>query len=406
MYGEEVTYTSGMKVYTTLNYSLQKKGEEVVKKFIDYGENPPNWVKSKHKVPSLNYSQAALLAIDPRYGHIKTMVGGKDFLHNQFNRTTQAKRQPGSSFKPFVYLSALEKGFSPGSIFEDNPVTFNTIEGPYSPQNYSQKYKGPLSMRKAFEKSVNIIAIKLNYLIGPKNVIKVAKKLGIKSHLLPVLSLPLGANEVTMMEITTAYGVIATLGNYTEPTAILRIEDRDGTALYENTPKTQKVYDTNLLSALVDMMKGIVKFGTGKLANLPRPVAGKTGTTSDYRDAWFIGFVPQLVCSAWVGNDDNSPTVKMTGGWVPAMMWKEFMTHATQKMPAQDFKRPKGMVSVKVDWLTGKLATQYSPKEYVHLEKYWKGKEPKEYDTADDGFWTDTPETKTDDDAFLNFFDG
>tara|TARA_Y100001970_G_scaffold189672_1_gene230576 strand:+ start:10083 stop:12230 length:2148 start_codon:yes stop_codon:yes gene_type:complete len=405
MYGEEVTYTSGMKIYTTLDYSLQQKAEEVVQKYIEYGESS-HWIRSMNeKVPSLNYSQASLLAIDPRYGYIKTMVGGKDFLDNQFNRTTQAKRQPGSAFKPFIYLTALEKGFSPGSIIEDAPVTFNTIEGPYAPHNYTQKYKGPMSIRKALERSVNIVSIKLNYLIGPKNSVRVAKALGIKSPLKPVLSLPLGANEVTMMELVSAYGTIATLGNHTESTGIIRIEDRDGTPLYEHNPEIVAVYDSNLLATLVEMMKGIVKYGTGKLANLPRPVAGKTGTTSDYRDAWFVGFVPQLVCATWIGNDDNSETVKVTGGWVPALMWKEFMTMATQKMPAQDFPRPKGLVSVKIDWLTGKLATQFSPKEYVYLEKFWSGKEPKEYDTADEGFWDSGNQKETNDDALLQFFD-
>tara|TARA_B100000427_G_scaffold179704_1_gene149464 strand:- start:1580 stop:3727 length:2148 start_codon:yes stop_codon:yes gene_type:complete len=407
MYGEEVTYTSGMKIYTTLDYSLQEKAEEVVQKYIEYGEKS-HWIRSlKEKVPSLNYSQASLLALDPRYGYIKTMVGGKDFLDNQFNRTTQAKRQPGSAFKPFIYLTALEKGFSPGSIVEDAPVTFNTIEGPYAPHNYTQKYKGPMSIRKALERSVNIISIKLNYLIGPEHCVRVAQSLGIKSPLKPILSLPLGANEVTMMELTSAYGSIATLGKHTEPTGIIRIEDRDGTPLYEHKPQVTKVYNENLLATLVEMMKGVVKYGTGKLANLPRPVAGKTGTTSDYRDAWFVGFVPQLVCATWVGNDDNSETVKVTGGWVPALMWKEFMTMATQKMPAQDFPRPKGLISVKVDWLTGKLATQFSPKEYVYLEKFWAGKEPKEYDTADEGFWDNVnKKDNNNDESLLQFFDG
>ncbi len=405
MYGEEVTYTSGMKIYTTLDYSLQEKAEEIVQKYIEYGESS-HWIRSlNEKVPSLNYSQASLLALDPRYGYIKTMVGGKDFLDNQFNRTTQAKRQPGSAFKPFIYLTALEKGFSPGSIIEDAPVTFNTVEGPYAPHNYTQKYKGPMSIRKALERSVNIVAIKLNYLIGPKNCVRVAQALGIKSPLKPVLSLPLGANEVTMMELASAYGTIATLGNHTEPTGIIRIEDRDGTPLYEHSPEIREVYDPNLLATLVEMMKGIVKYGTGKLANLPRPVAGKTGTTSDYRDAWFVGFVPQLVCATWIGNDDNSETVKVTGGWVPALMWKEFMTMATQKMPAQDFPRPKGLISVKIDWLTGKLATQFSPKEYVYLEKFWAGKEPKEYDTADDGFWETGNKKETNENELLQFFD-
>lgn len=402
MYGEEAAYTSGMRVRTTLNYELQQQAEKIVEKYIEYGQTP-KWVRGQ-KVPSLNYEQAAILAIDPRTGYIKAMQGGADFQDNEFNRVTQAKRQPGSAFKPFLYLSALSKGFSPGSFIEDSPVTFNTIEGPYSPQNYTQEYLGNLPMRKAFERSVNVVAIKLNYLIGPKYVVEQAQKIGITSPLKPILSLPLGANEVTMLELASAYGVFANAGKRVEPTGIISIEDRDGTPLYEHKITERRVYNANLIAALVDMMKGIVKYGTGKNATLPRPVAGKTGTTSDYRDAWFVGFVPQLVCATWVGNDDNSPTYKMTGGWVPARMWREFMKEALSKVPPQDFPRPKGLVQRKVNWKSGKLATEYSPEESVTVEKYWKGKEPQEYDSAEDNQWS-LDNKKDENNNLLQFFE-
>lgn len=404
MYGEEATYTSGMKVFTTLNYSLQQEGEKVVKKYIDYGKEP-RWVNGK-KVPSLNYKEAALLSIDPRSGYIKTMIGGVDFQVNQFNRTTQAKRQPGSAFKPFIYLTALEKGFSPGSFIEDKPVTFNTIEGPYAPQNYTQKYLGNIPMRKALERSVNIIAIKLNYLIGPKHMVETAKKIGIKSPLKPILSLPLGANEVTLLELASAYGVFANNGVRVEPTGILRIEDRDGTPLFEHQIREQRVFNANLISTLVDLMKGVVNYGTGKAAKLPRPVAGKTGTTSDYRDALFVGFVPQLVTVTWVGNDDNTPTYKITGGWIPAMMWKEYMKEALKGVPAQNFPHPKGLVSRKVNWDTGKLATEFSPQDRVTTEKYWAGKEPTESDIDSDSFWKKKEkQIESSNSQFINFFE-
>ena len=402
MYGEEATYTSGMRVYTSLNYDLQEKAEDVVKKYVEYGQTP-KWVR-KEKVPSLNYDQAAMLAIDPRNGGIKVMVGGNGFLDNQFNRTTQAKRQPGSSFKPFVYLAALQKGFSPGSIIEDSPVTFNTIEGPYSPGNYTQKYLGKLPIRKALEKSVNVVAIKLNYLIGPENVVKVAQDIGIKSPLKPILSLPLGANEVTMLELVSAYGVLANQGRRIEPVSILKIEDREGISLYQSQRNEDRVFDSNLIATLVEMMQGVVKYGTGRNANLPRPVAGKTGTTSDYRDAWFVGFVPQLVTAAWVGNDDNSPTYKITGGWVPAAMWKEFMVHALKNVSPQKFPKARKLVSRKINWLTGKLATEFSSKEYVSTEKFWAGKEPKEYDTTQEKTSVIQKNELQKNNHFLNFF--
>jgi len=404
LYGEEAIYTSGMKVYTTLNYELQQEAESIVKKYVDLG-NRPYKIRGV-KVPSLNYREGALISIDPRTGYIRAMQGGYDFLKNEFNRTTQAKRQPGSAFKPFIYLTALKKGFSPGTFLEDAPVTFNTIEGPYAPNNYSQKNLGWMPMRKALEKSVNVVAIKLNYLIGPQHMVDVAKEVGIQSPLKPILSLPLGANEVTMLELASAYGVFANNGIRVEPTGILRIEDRDGTTLYEHKIRERKVFDRNLIATLVEMMEGVVKFGTGKGARLAsHPVAGKTGTTSDYRDAWFVGFVPQLVTASWVGNDDNSETYKITGGWIPASMWKEFMTEAVRilKIPKRKFPKPRGLVDKDVNWLTQKLATEFSPKDHVTTEKYWKGSEPEEYDTIQDSLWNSDSKEKESNNV-LDFF--
>lgn len=378
MYGEEATYTSGMKVYTTLNYSYQKVAEEVVEKYVEIAKKP-NWVGGQ-KVPSLNYNQAAILAIDPANGHILTMHGGADFLGTMFNRTTQAKRQPGSAFKPFVYLTALSKGFSPGSFIDDTPVTFNTTEGPYSPHNYTLEYEGPISLRRALQKSINVVSIKLNHLIGPGEIVKTAKKIGIESPLRPVLSLPLGANEVTMMELTSAYGVLANYGRRVEPFSIVRIEDRDGLALYQHKPIERTVYDDNEIAALIEMMEGVVKYGTGRNARIPRPMAGKTGTTSDYKDAWFFGFIPQMVTSAWVGNDDNAQMNRVTGGGIPAAMWREFMNEATKDIPARSFRSPRGMVVRNVNRSNGKLANQFTPEELVDAEKYWRGSEPTEED--------------------------
>lgn len=377
MYGEEATYTSGIRVYTTLNYALQLKAEEVVKHYVAMGANPNASLEGDTPVgANLGFTQGALLAIDPRNGYILAMQGGADFVGNEFNRVTQAKRQPGSAFKPFVYLAALQRGFSPGSMIDDSPVTFNTVNGPYSPKNYTGDYQGRMSMRRALELSVNVVSIKLNNIVGPRTVVNVAKQIGIKSRLQPVLSLPLGANEVSMLELASAYGVFANMGRRVEPTAIIRIEDRDGNLLYEHHAAEKQVFDENLIAALVDMLKGAVKNGTGRAASLPRPMAGKTGTTSDYKDAWFFGFVPQMVCATWVGNDDNTPMNKVTGGSVPALMWRDFMSYALNKVPMQDFGRPKGLVERKVNWDTGNLANEYSPEERVTEEKYWKGAEP------------------------------
>lgn len=374
MYGEEAVYTSGMKVYTTLNYKWQKTAEDLIKKYIEMAKEP-GYVKGQ-QVPSLNYNQIAVLSLDPQTGYIKTMQGGVNFYENQFNRTTQAKRQPGSAFKPFVYLAALEKGFSPGTFIDDTPVTFNTADGPYSPQNYTEKFLGKIPLRKALEQSVNVAAIKLNNLVGPKNVVRVAHEVGIQSYLAPVLSLPLGASEVTMLELASAYGVFANDGRYVEPVAIIRIEDRNGIPLFQHTIREKRVFNSNVIATLVEMLEGVINFGTGRNAILPRPVAGKTGTTSDYRDAWFVGFVPQLVCAVWMGNDDNSSMAGITGGTIPATIWKNYMKEALSDIPAQDFPKPTGLVKHKVNWDTGKLAGDFAPPDRTTYEQYWRGKEP------------------------------
>lgn len=380
MYGEESTYTSGMNVYTTLDYNLQQHAEKVVKEAIELGQQS-YWIKGE-KVENLNYNEAALLSIDPRNGHILVMQGGASYKDTQFNRTVQAFRQPGSAFKPFVYLAALEKGLSPGTFIEDKPITFNTIEGTYEPLNYTLKHLGNIPMTKALERSVNVVAVKLNDLVGPQNVVNVARKSGIVSPLKPILSLPLGANEVTMMELTTAYMTFANNGIKVNPVAILKIEDRDGIPLYKHVKREKRVLDANHVAALVEMMQGVVNYGTGRGAKLPRPIAGKTGTTSDYKDAWFMGFVPQMVTAAWVGNDDNDPMKNVTGGWIPAYMWKEFMKEALRNVKAQSFPRPRGMVVRKVNWDTGLLASEFTPEDAKVTDlKYWRGSEPVESDS-------------------------
>jgi penicillin-binding protein 1A len=374
LYGEKDTYTSGLKVRTTLNYRYQEKAKAVVDTYIAEAQKP-HWIK-KQRVDGLGYSQAAILAMDPRTGYILAMQGGNDFLDTQFNRVTQAQRQPGSAFKPFVYLTALEHGFSPGSFIDDSEISFNTIEGVYTPQNYNKKFRGLLPMRRALELSVNVVAVKLNDMVTPEAVVRTAKQIGIAADLKPVLSLPLGAFEVTMIDLAAAYGVFANNGIRVEPVSILSIEDRNGTVLYKHQHQEKQVYSRKMILALVDMMTGVLNYGTGRNARLPRPIAGKTGTTSNYKDAWFFGFIPQMVTVAWVGNDDNEPMNQVTGGWIPALMWRDFMKYCVQDINPQRFPSPTGLVSEQVSWATGKLAGPQS--ETVTMEKYWVGREPKE----------------------------
>ena len=374
LYGEDATFTSGMKVYTTLDYKLQLIAADTVKKYRE---------DSLRRGNTAHYSQAAILAIEPQTGYVKVMQGGVDFDESQFNRCIQAKRQPGSTFKPFVYLAALEKGFSPGSIINDSPISFNLGNGnTYSPQNFTKSFLGPITLRKALQESVNVVAIKLTNIVGPHNVVRIAHELGIESELRAVLSLPLGANEVNMLELTSAYGVLANNGVRVEPTCILRIEDRNGVPIYQHAIREKQVVEPKYISALVDMMKDVVTYGSGRAAKLPRPMAGKTGTTSDYRDAWFIGFVPQLVCATWVGNDNNTKMNKVTGGSIPANMWRDFMKYALENIPPEDFKRNTDLIERKINSKTGLVATDVSPSQDITVEKYWKGSEPTREDST------------------------
>ncbi|MDD4526569.1 MAG: PBP1A family penicillin-binding protein [Candidatus Margulisbacteria bacterium] len=368
MYGEEEAYNGGLKVYTPIIWEMQKEAEAAVQ-----------WAVSESVRQNLKFNQAAILALDPRTGYVVTMVGGHDFLNYHYNKTIQAKRQPGSSFKPFVYLTALSKKLSPGSILNDSPVVFNTFQGPYAPQNYDLTFDGKMPMRKALEKSINLVAIKLVDMVSPEAVVETAKKFGITAPLMPYISIALGSQEIVMMEMTSAYGAFATGGLLAKPIMIKKIEDRNGIQLYNAKPEVKRVYDQSLVYALVEMMKGVVNYGTGRNAKLPRPIAGKTGTTSDYKDAWFIGFVPQLVCSAWVGNDDNTPMNKVVGGYIPALMWKQFMTTALMNVPRLDFPYPGGMINVDVCWDDGKKYNNLAGRHSV--EKFWAGYEPKEFST-------------------------
>jgi penicillin-binding protein 1A len=320
----------------------------------------------------LNFTQGALMSLDPRTGYIKTWVGGYDFLKNEFDHISQAKRQPGSAFKPFTYLTALNMGFSPGTVIEDAPITFNTVEGPYSPLNYSKKYRGGLTLRMALEKSVNVVAVKINDLVNPSNVIVTCRKLGLKSYLAPVLSLTLGSAEVTILEMATAYATIANSGIKVDPISIVSIEDRNGNTLFSHNIQQTRVFEANVVNTLIDMMKGVPLRGTGRAAYIKRPMAGKTGTTGDYRDAWFLGFIPQMLTIAWVGNNDNCPMNEVTGGYIPARMWHDFMTYAVKDKSTAYFPKPYGFITQRICLDSGDLASGTCPKERVTDEMVWK----------------------------------
>ncbi|MCF2148941.1 penicillin-binding protein 1A [Desmonostoc muscorum LEGE 12446] len=321
----DVLSVGGLVVETTLNPTWQKAAEEAVAKTL---RNQGRWE---------NFKEAAMVAIDPRSGEIKAMVGGKDFGKNQFNRVTQAQRQPGSTFKGFVYATAIASGKSPYDSYLDAPLV---VDG-YEPKNYGEKFYGSMNIRDALTRSINIIAVKVLIDVGFTPTIKLAHDMGVKSELKPTYSLALGSNEVNLLELTSAYGSFATQGLHTEPHGISRIINREGKVIWSANFKSKRVLDADSAAIMTWMLRNVVEAGTGGAAQLPnRPVAGKTGTSDEARDLWFIGYIPQVVTGVWLGNDNNRPTYGSSGS--AAYTWHEFMEKAVEGMPVEKFpKRPK-----------------------------------------------------------------
>ncbi|MEA5505338.1 penicillin-binding protein 1A [Halotia wernerae UHCC 0503] len=321
----DVLDSGGLVVETTLDPNWQKLAEAAVAKTL---RNQGRWE---------NFKQASLVAIDPRNGEIQAMVGGKDFGKNQFNRVTQAQRQPGSTFKGFVYATAIATGKNPYDSYMDAPFVVDD----YEPKNYGKTFRGSMSMRDALTRSINVIAVKVLIDVGFEPTIKLAHNMGIKSELQPTYSLALGSNEVNLLELTSAYGSFATQGLHTESHGIRRILNRQGEVIWSKNFQAQRVLDAGSAAIMTWMLRNVVENGTGAAAQLGnRPVAGKTGTSDEARDLWFIGYIPQLVTGVWLGNDDNRPTWGSSGS--AAYTWNEFMEKAVEGMPVEKFpERPK-----------------------------------------------------------------
>lgn len=323
--GPDVLAGGGLVVETTLNLTWQAAAEAAVAKTL---KNQGRWE---------NFKQAALVAIDPRNGEIQVMVGGKDFGKNQFNRVTQAQRQPGSTFKGFVYATAIASGKNPYDSYLDAPLV---VDG-YEPKNYSSDFRGWVNIRDALTRSVNIVAVKVLIDVGFEPTIKLAHDMGIKSELKPTYSLALGSNEVNLLELTSAYGSFATQGLHTEVHGIRRILNRRGEVVWSAEYQPKRVLDADSAAIMTWMLRNVVVQGTGSAAQLDnRPVAGKTGTSDEARDLWFIGYIPQVVTGVWLGNDNNRPTWGSSGS--AAYTWHEFMKKAVEGMPVEKFPaRPK-----------------------------------------------------------------
>jgi len=300
-----------MVVHTTLDSTIQAKAEKAILSALDAQSE------------DLNAEQAALVAI-ARDGAVRAMVGGRSYEESQFNRAVQAKRQPGSAFKPFVYLTALREGHSTNKVVYDEPVTI----GDWSPSNYSPTYRGRMTMTEALQYSINTVAVRVSEEVGREKIVELANDVGIESNLTPNRSLPLGTEEVTLLELTSAYVPFVNGGQVNPNFVITKIESKDGDVLWEYTPPDVKqVFTPEQARDMTYMMHQVILDGTGRRASLGnRPAAGKTGTSQEWRDAWFMGYTGDIVAGVWVGNDDSTPMNRVTGGGLPAMIWKDFMT--------------------------------------------------------------------------------
>ena len=325
--------------------------------------------------------QGALLCMDPQTGEVKAMVGGRDFFESQFNRAIQARRQPGSAFKPFIYAAALDRGMSPADVIIDAPYVSERMPDSelWKPKNYKGTFFGPTLFRTALAKSRNVITVKILRKIGVNHVVEYARKMGIESHLNPDLSLALGSSGVSLMELTRAYCVFANGGMLVTPIFIRKVLDRSGRVLEEKQPESRPAISPQTAYVMTDLLKAVIREGTGwRIRALRRPAAGKTGTTNNLWDAWFMGYTPELVTGVWVGYDDRKAMGRgETGSRAASPIWLMFMSEVLKDRPVADFPVPKGVVFAKIDAKTGLLAGPYSGKTV--FQAFRKGTEPKTY---------------------------
>ncbi len=323
---EDEIVNGGYKVITTLDYKAQVKANEAIL------NNLNAWGLKSNK------NQAAVFSFSPIDGRILVYSGGKDYTKSQYDRVTQSLRPSGSAFKPFIYTAAIEKGYSPNDMIDDLPFKV----GDWTPKNYGNKYRGPIPLYTALMVSSNVCTARLMDAIGVRPVIQLARVMGITTPIPYDYTISLGSNSVKLFEMTRAYGVFANGGFKVEPYAIERVESSRGTVLYEaKKARTSKVLNINTAATMTAIMKTVITNGTGRAANIGKPAAGKTGTTDDCKDAYFIGFTPDVVTGVWVGNDDNSRMGELTGGTVPARIWKDVMLVATEPYGNADFEYPE-----------------------------------------------------------------
>jgi len=375
-YGEDYVYGEGLRIETTLNLAMQAAAEKAVLEGVEAYEK-----RHEDEMDNDTRVQAALIAMDPVSGHVKAMMGGRGFPESQFNRAIQSRRQPGSAFKPFIYAAALDKGYTPASIIVDSPIaTFEILEDNeykfWEPQNYGKQFKGPTTFRSALTKSCNSITIKILKDIGIDYVIKYAQKIGADGGYNKDLTLALGSCGISLINMVRAYSTFCAQGVSAEPIYISKILDRDGNIVEDNTPRLVSVISPQTAYIMTSLLKSVVEEGTGrKVRALKRPCAGKTGTTNDGKDAWFMGYTPQLVAGTWIGFDNLKPLGKKeTGSSAASPIWLSFMQEALKDEPVKYFKIPEGIVFMRINPETGYYSEE--KKDAIIFECFKEGTLP------------------------------
>ena len=345
-FGADMVFKGGLHAYTSLSPSMQLLAEQSLRDGL-------RAVEARSSGPGTDHPEGAILTIDPQTGYIKAMVGGFDFFRSEFNRAVAARRQPGSAFKPFVYVAAVEAGFTPATVIDDSPVTYPLGRNgkPWKPDNYDRKFRGPTTLQQAVEESINVVTVKLQERIGVDRTIRVARRVGISSPLNADLTLALGTSDLSLLELTSAYSALANQGVWVEPTAIRYVTDAQGKLLFEGVPQGTEAMAPAVAYVITHMLEGVVERGTGQGANvLGRAIAAKTGTSNDYSNAWFIGFTPHVVTGVWVGYDrPRSLGREETGSRVAVPIWTSYMSKVLTHTAKEDFPVPDGVTVVLVD---------------------------------------------------------
>ena len=409
-------YNAGLRVYTTLDLDMQAAAQAAMENGWDRIENRPGFGHPTYRefaeetdeadIEEIPYLQGMFIAVDPETGHVRAMIGGRDHVHSKFNRATDAKRQAGSAFKPFVYTAALESGIPASEVIVDAPVVLDQVDGTrWTPSNYESEFLGPITMREALRASINMVAIKIGMRVGLESVAQMARRMGIRTEVERYPSTTIGAPEVIPIQLLEAYSAFATLGTRVRPFPILKVESADGEVLWEPKPERTQVLDPLVARLTVSMLEDVVARGTGNIgihtvAGLPLdvPAAGKTGTTNEGRNVWFMGFTPNLAAAVWFGMDKPVPIVaRATGGGLASPVWGEFMRRVyyadlpdggertgidgdaakTPILPLPEpWPVPQGLITRRVDSRTGHLASRWCPADEAYDELYLPGTEP------------------------------